>query len=153
LFEGYKIDHIAFDMQRTIQMIAASIDSRKWEMTINIAKPIFSKSQKKYVCGLQVGLSLMAEKKPESEETGIKEPLVKCLVSIAGLFSIEEGELEKEIEISLLKSQLPAILLPYVRSTMTSILANAGFGSIIFPLINMHEVAKGIKELDIQYID
>ena len=60
----------------------------------------------------------------------------------------------KDVEKNIITLQFPSILLPYLRSTLTSILANAGFGSVVLPLINLVEVAKGAqKELEIIYID
>jgi preprotein translocase subunit SecB len=34
------------------------------------------------------------------------------------------------------------LLFSYLRSAITSIMAHAGLGSFIFPLINVHELAK-----------
>jgi preprotein translocase subunit SecB len=81
-------------------------------------------------------------------------PLIKCEVSIVGMFSAEQGRFSKDIEDKLVKIQIPAILMPYVRATITSLLAHAGFGSVIFPLINIHEVARqAVAAADIQLID
>jgi hypothetical protein len=40
--------------------------------------------------------------------------------------------------------------MPYLRASMTNILSGAGFGTILFPLINIYELAKnqGLPILD-----
>ncbi len=152
-FESYKIDRITFEMQHSINLLAANVISDTWDLSFAIGKPLFSKSHKKYISTLQAKLQLMPEKKKDSPTTTDEKPLVKCEVSIAGLFSVEEGKLEKEVESNLLKLQLPAILTPYLRGTITAIMSHAGFGSIILPLINMQEVARSIeKDLEVQEI-
>ena len=156
-FESYKIDHILFQMKKIIQLLetTGNIDPKAWKFSVSIGKPIYSKSHKKYVSNLRAGLLLMPDIQ-ESEQITEEdvEPLVKCEVNISGLFSVEEGRLDKEVELNILKIQLPSLLLPYVRSAITSILANAGFGSVILPLVNMHEVAKRCKdELEVHEID
>ncbi|MDA3811423.1 MAG: protein-export chaperone SecB, partial [Spirochaetaceae bacterium] len=54
---------------------------------------------------------------------------------------IEPG-VPKDTLINVAKYQFPTILFPYLRSTVTSFFANAGFGTFIFPLINVVELAK-----------
>ncbi len=157
-FESYKIDNISFEMQRTLQLLAitGNIDPKAWEFKVAIGKPSYFASANKYVSSLNVGLFLLAPKDEQSEQKGTAEiaPLVKCELSITGLFSVEEGRLTKEVEMNLLKLQLPAILLPYARSAITSILANGGFGSVVLPLINMQEVARRVEStLDVEVIE
>ncbi|MDQ7031324.1 MAG: protein-export chaperone SecB [Desulfonauticus sp.] len=67
---------------------------------------------------------------------------------------VEEGKLEKEVEEKLVKYQIPALLFPYLRGTITSFLSNAGFASVILPLINIYALAKDyLSDMDIEIID
>ena len=156
-FESYKIDHIAFEMKKIIPLLetTGNIDPKAWRFSINLAKPLYSKSHKKYISALRAELKLMPNSNNTDRQKEEKiEPLAMCEVTISGLFSVEEGRLDKKIEMNILKLQLPSLLLPYVRSAITSILANAGFGSVVLPLVNMQEIAKNAEhELDIQIID
>ena len=160
-FETYKVDHISYEMKKTIQLLASTgnVDPNAWELSISIGKPLFFSKHNKYISSLKAGLCLMpdavAQEQEEAEANDVdSEPLLQCNVNISGIFSVEDGRLDKDVEMNLIKLHLPSILLPYARSTITSILANAGFGSVILPLINLHEVAKNSeKELDIQVID
>ncbi|MBI5238132.1 MAG: protein-export chaperone SecB [Deltaproteobacteria bacterium] len=75
-------------------------------------------------------------------EGQLQDNLVKLSIGIAGVFTAEEGRFEKTTEETLIKIQIPTLLFPYIRSAITSILAHAGLGSVLFPLINIHELAK-----------
>jgi len=110
-------------------------DTEGWNLTINIRQPIFVEKEKVYVSGIGCKLEL---KSSVGEET---PPLARLNASISGKFSTEGG-FSVEQEESLVRTQMPAILFPYLRGAVTSFLANAGFGPFIFPLINMQEVAK-----------
>jgi preprotein translocase subunit SecB len=41
----------------------------------------------------------------------------------------------------MVRINIPAILLPYLRAAITTIISQAGFGTIVFPLINIYEIA------------
>lgn len=156
-FESYKIDHIFFEMKKILQLLetTGNIDPKAWRFSVSIGKPIYISSHKKYISNLRAGLLLMPNV-AEAEQSKAEEiePLVTCEVNIAGLFSVEEGRFDKEVEMNIVKLQFPTLLLPYARSAMTSILADAGFGSVVLPLVNMHEIAKRIEnELTLQIID
>jgi preprotein translocase subunit SecB len=50
--------------------------------------------------------------------------------------------MDKKLEENMVHVNIPAILLPYLRSAITTILSQAGFGTIVLPLINVHEVTR-----------
>ncbi|MCL2833128.1 MAG: protein-export chaperone SecB [Treponema sp.] len=60
---------------------------------------------------------------------------------ISGIF-VSKNTVDKSDEEKFAKFNLPALLMPYLRATMTNILSNAGFGTILFPLVNIYEAAK-----------
>ncbi len=153
-FETYKIDVLVFEIKRIIGLLgfAGYIDPNLWKLNITIREPLFSQGQKKYIGGIDTGLYLFP---PEIKTEDKNEALIKVDIGIVGVFSsVEEGGFNKETIENLVKVQIPAILFPYVRSTITSLLANAGFGSVILPLINMQELAKqAVGEVSIKTID
>jgi preprotein translocase subunit SecB len=50
--------------------------------------------------------------------------------------------MDPQREKNMVQINIPAILLPYLRSAITTILSQAGFGTIVLPLINIYEIAK-----------
>jgi len=60
---------------------------------------------------------------------------------ISGMFTSKKT-VDKQTEEAFAKVNLPALLMPYLRATMTNIISNAGFGTMLFPLINIYELAK-----------
>lgn len=153
-FETYKVDGLVFEVKRIVGLLefAGNIDSNLWKLSITVREPLYSQSQKKYIGGLDTSLCLFP---PEVKTEDKNEALIKLDIGIAGIFSaVEEGGFEKEVVENLVRVQIPAILFPYVRATITSLLANAGFGSVILPLVNMTELAKqAVGEVVIKTIE
>lgn len=144
-FESYKVDIVRLDIQRIMGLIelTGNIDPSLWNMSLTLREPLYFKKQNKYLGGLDTLLTVMSTEPETEKKTDDKNvPLIKVVVGIAGLFSAVEGSFPKETEDNLVKIQIPVILLPYVRATISSLLANAGFGSVMLPLININELAK-----------
>jgi hypothetical protein len=157
-FLSYKIDNIKFEILRELGLLEFNqgFSRYPWEISIGIREPLFFKASKKYVGGLDTVFSLKTPESPESndEERIEVRQLVKIEIGIAGVFAVDEERFEKTVEDKLVLIQIPAILFPYLRSSVTSILANSGFGSVILPLINIHAVAKDFEgKLTIKEID
>lgn len=153
-FESYKIDKVELNMQHTFGLLElkGNIDESLWELKISIRDPLFSHSQKKYVGGLDAGLYLILPE--ESRKEGQEDTLLKIEIGIVGIFKVKDDRFNKEIEEQLVKHSIPAILFPYVRAAMTSLLSNAGFGSVVLPLINIQKLAKDtLRSVDIKLID
>lgn len=153
-FETYKVDVLIFEVKRIVGLLefAGNIDPNSWKLSIAVREPLYSQSRKKYIGGLDTNLCLFP---PEVKTEDKNEALIKLDVGIAGIFSTaEEGGFEKEVVENLVRVQIPAILFPYIRATITSLLANAGFGSVILPLVNMTELAKqAVGEVVIKTIE
>jgi hypothetical protein len=169
-FEGYKIDTINFETIPEVSFLEISnaLNPKGWKFEIAIRPPLFLKNEKKYVGGLDMSIKYPIpeatlkdgwEEKFVSDETQKAPPVaftdfVKLEIGIAGIFSAEEGKFPQKTEENLVKIQIPMLLFSYLRSAVTSIMAQAGLGSFIFPLINVHEVAKkanfAIKEIVFQ---
>lgn len=159
-FESYKVDYLVFDIKRILGLLELNetINPKDWRYSLAFREPLFSASGKKYIGGIDIGVYLLPiEGRGDNhfiKKEDIKDFLIKLELGTAGVFSVEEGRFSKEIEEKLVKLQIPALLLPYARATITALLANAGFGSIVLPLINLHEAAKEtIGNIEIKVID
>lgn len=152
-FISYKVDNFSFTMKKEIGLLELNgIPLSDGALNVGIRPPVFFKKTNKYVCGIDCMLLLHQneiQKENRTEENALI--VVKC--GIAGSFQLI-GEIEKETEESIIKIQAPALLMPYLRGTVSSFIANSGFGSFIFPLINIHTLAKQtLSDKEIQVIE
>lgn len=115
-------------------------DNTSWKLEFAFREPFYFARPKKYITGMNIKVSLLPNP-PETADVS-KDSLLQVELGVSGIFSVEEGRLAKETEDELIKVQAPALLFPYIRSTLTSLLSNAGFGSFILPLLNIQEMAK-----------
>jgi preprotein translocase subunit SecB len=133
---SYKMDKIEFSATQTIGTIL-SVDSTDWEaqysFSLRNALRFINNDRTAYVTGLRSNVSIV------SKSSGTE--LAKGIFEITGLFSTD-GTLDKQTEENLAKFQGPAILLPYMRSSVSSVLSSAGFGACLMPLININEAAR-----------
>lgn len=138
LFDTYKVDTIHMEMSPLINNLieADKIPNENWEFMVNFRPPRHYAEDNIYVGGLEFSLRLV-------EDSTAKDAteIVKIDTGIAGIFRAT-AELPKETEERLVKFQIPTILMPYLRATITSLLASAGYGSVILPLINMIKLAE-----------
>ncbi len=141
-FDSYKVDFLNYRMKPNVAMLSAQgiPDNTSWKMEFAFRQPMYLKIPKKYVAGVNLKLSLLPN--PPEEADVAKDFLIQAELGIVGMFSVEEDRLSQEVEEELVKVQAPAILFPYLRATLTSLLSNAGFGSFILPLLNVQEMAK-----------
>lgn len=145
-FKSYKVDKINFyskpDINVLIRMNNIPLD--EMNLAFAIRQPLFFSSEKIYVGGFD--LLFHVSTPDQKDDAPISEPnehtLVRLEMGIAGVFKIEDDKLTPDQEDELVKVSIPAILLPYARAALTSLLANAGFGAVIFPLVNIYELAK-----------
>ncbi|GAB4437404.1 MAG: hypothetical protein OHK0011_20420 [Turneriella sp.] len=109
-----------------------------WDMNIGFVAPQFHVDVPMYVGGIQLKLEKRAKFDGEAEE-----PAFRVNASIVGQFPVPtHGRLAEAQEQTLAKVQIPAILFPYLRSAISAVMVNAGFGKIVLPLINIHQMAK-----------
>jgi preprotein translocase subunit SecB len=151
-FVAYKIHHVNLRMPQ-VEIGRQPKEGDVWQVKMGIAVPQYHVKQKAYVSAIDCGLYLF-EKDPEKEGLSPEQAIVVLEMGIAGVFEVQPGRLEKDIEDRLVRAQLPALLFPYIRGAMTSLLANAGFGSVIIPLVNMNEAGRdALKDKEILIID
>lgn len=149
-FKSYKIDTVNLNVRRDIGVLEGStLANDSWDFKLRIRHPQFFKAKNCYIGGLDVLTNLYEQGKDSIEEF----LMVQLEAGIAGVFYVN-GTLEKSTEDILVRVQIPAILLPYLRSTVSALLSSAGFGSVIFPLINIHALAEENRDkIQIQIIE
>lgn len=160
-FISYKIDNFNYKMQPYYEIVKINSplpsDLKDWIITIEIRNPNYFKKYKSYIGGIDISIIFSPQDEENKQErdnnTEIKEDekILDIKAGIVGLFTVNE-DFPKELEDKFVKNHIPALLFPYLRSTVTSFLANAGFGSWVFPLINLHKISEDSK-IEINIID
>lgn len=143
-FISYKIDEFNFEMSKHVSLLSINKNIiEKSEINIGLKQPIFMKKDNRFITGIDCKITIMLN----------NVPIVTLKAGITGLFTTDDVSDMSLIE-SIVKIQFPTILFPYLRSTITSFFANAGFGTFIFPLINVVELAKNnLENIPIQIIE
>lgn len=138
-FESYKLDDILFQLVPEVNILAKKQYSNceiKYQFAFRNALRLKEDIKISYVTGLKIDLTVF--------DKDLNKQIASGSFVITGLFS-STGEFSKEIEEKLIKYQAPTILFPYIRSSISLILATAGFSTIILPLINVAEAAKSLN--------
>jgi preprotein translocase subunit SecB len=135
-FESFKVDHFSFDLEKKFSLLKQRSGlSENWTMDISIRNPVYFESEKVYLAGVKAILSF----RPDLDDKDFVAAKLEAVIS--GIFT-SDGKFSEAEEEALVKCQMPAILMPYLRSVITSYLANAGFGSVLLPLVNVNKLAK-----------
>jgi len=137
-FLSYKIDKIEMNMDKKVGYLINNDPVLPENINLSIKlrnteKYVFEDELIHYIGGLNTLIELI------DRET--KSVMLKGEFGISGVF-VAKNPVEKSAEENFAKINLPAILMPYLRASMTNILSGAGFGTILFPLINIYELAK-----------
>lgn len=155
-FKSFKVDRFVFTSQAKFNLLARveGFPPEEWEFKFRFRNPMYFQKLKVYVGGVDVLLTIPdPDKSPDEEQDPVESALVSLDTGIGGVFPVKE-RLDKDMEDGLAKIQIPALLLPYLRGTITSFLANAGFGTVIFPLINIHAAAAdALKDVEVKIIE
>jgi len=141
-FVGYKIDKIQLDVTNAIEIIANTApifpESIKMSLSFRHVSRFLTNGKTSYIGGLNINLEILD---PNTERL-----ILTGIFGIAGMFTTVEP-MDSGNEEALVKLNIPTILMPYLRATITTTLSNAGFGTILMPLINVHETAKSANIL------
>jgi preprotein translocase subunit SecB len=136
-FLSYKVDKVNMKMANQVSYLLnrAPVRSEFIEMSIKL------RSTEKYLFGDKVHYigGLETYIKINDEDTG--DTMMEADFGISGIFNTIDP-VDAHNEENFAKINLPALLMPYLRATMTNILSTAGFGTVLFPLVNIHELAK-----------
>ncbi len=162
-FRSYKVDRLNLDTGRSLELLSwQQVPTElSWQMKLSIRRPLFFTKHSYYVGGVDCKILLLKGESEaeeveadEQEEITPENAIVRLNIGIAGVFEVGEERFPEEIEKSLVKVQIPMILLPYLRAAASSILANGGFGSVVLPLINIQKVAEDhLTQLDVRIVD
>lgn len=133
-FISYKVDSINLTSKNTLGVLGNYYSGREdWKFQYGLARPIYYKDSSLYVTGTTVKAFCGSQEDPDV-----------CLdISISGVF-ICEAEKEAPVDDDFIKVQMPAILSPYLRGAITYILAMAGFGQVVPPLVNFRNMAEEV---------
>lgn len=152
-FLCYVVDKFDLSFGKNVTGLSLSSQSLSgielvWGIEMRIAQPKYIKKHKHYICGLSCKLTL---KKSVGDKAN--HPLLILETSVSGIFETD-GRYQPEVEEKIAKVQAPAILLPYLRGAITTFLATGGFVSMVFPLINIHELAENtLKDVSIEVVE
>lgn len=145
-FLNYKVDSFSFDNKKKEvgEILHYFTGDENWSASIGIRQPTLYKKSLSFIGGMQLTLLQhdkdMQDEKNKTEDNAIM--VLKC--TIIGLFKILDSsdfEKNKRVYEDLGRYQIPAILSPYLRATVTSYFGNAGYGGFVFPLINFTKLA------------
>ncbi|WP_020586957.1 protein-export chaperone SecB [Desulfobacter curvatus] len=135
-FISYKVDRLEYSLKPDINLLEYTeyLPSEEWNIQIAIRQPSYFSDKAIYVAGLDVNIELSNE--------NTDEKLITLSAGVAGMFKVPGERFPQEVEEQIVKNHFPVLLLPYLRSTISSLLANAGIVPFIFPLINLHKLAE-----------
>ncbi len=142
-FVSYKIDEFNCEMTKQLQLLffTGTFQSEDWNVSIALGVPSYIINKKSYLVSFKINCKLM----PSNDDV-----LCNLTTGITGVFKVNEKLANEDI----VKVHFPTLLLPYLRGTISSFLANAGFGNFILPLFNMHELAREqLNDVPINEID
>jgi preprotein translocase subunit SecB len=136
-FVSYKIESISMKMENNINFLVNTDpigpDCIQLSIKLRNTEKFIINGTVAYIGGLMTQIKIT---------DAINGPMMlEGQFSISGIFT-SKSTTDDKTEENFAKINLPALLMPYLRATMTNILSNAGFGTILFPLVNVYELAK-----------
>ena len=136
-FRGFKVDKISLDMKPQVQVLELSDYSNyQWDINISIRHVTYIIEHKIYIAGIDCNLKLYSTNSQKNQDDVLAQLNIGC----AGSFGVNSNRFEAEVESRIVKLQFTALLFSQIRGTISSILANAGYGSVLLPLINIQQM-------------
>lgn len=120
----------------------ADYSNHQWDINLSIRHISYIIEHKIYIAGIDCNLKLypkITEKKPEDIAAHLN-------IGCAGSFEVSENRFDKSTEDRIVKLQFAALLFSQLRGSISSILANSGYGSVLLPLINIHAMFESKTE-------
>lgn len=139
---SYKIDKLELSVKdENASLLQKNLfPTEQWAFGVALRAPQYAAKERAYFSGLEVRLIFGDRDHPE----------IELDAGICGLFRVIGDDFSPEVENKIAKIQFPAILFPYLRAAITNILASAGFGSVVLPLININALAEDqLKDVEI----
>ncbi|GHU70887.1 hypothetical protein FACS189450_06020 [Spirochaetia bacterium] len=135
-FVSYKIDKTILKAAPNINTLMLPVfpSTAQIEISFGIRKvgKYFFSEKIHYIGGVDVTLKIFDKD---------KHLFLNGEFGIAGLFQ-SSGKIEEQQEKNIALYNIPAILLPYLRSAITTVISQSGFGTFVLPLFNIYEIAK-----------
>ena len=146
-FVSYKVDEIKFKVTQTLRVLQCKdmVDQEQINLQLAIKQPsryIRENQPTIYIGGLKIKVKLV-------DKDDKRKTIASGEFGISGLFK-KHHEIPADQEEYMVKTTIPAILLSYLRASITTTIANAGFGSTILPLINISNL---VSKMNIQILD
>jgi preprotein translocase subunit SecB len=136
-FVSYKIDSVSMRMEKNINFLMNTDPIKPDCIQLSIK---LRNTEKFIINGIVTYVGgLMTQIRITNEVNG--PTILEGQFGITGIFT-SKNTIDDQTEKTFAKINLPALLMPYLRATMTNILSNAGFGTMLFPLVNVYELAK-----------
>jgi preprotein translocase subunit SecB len=142
-FINYKIDTVNFQTAKNMGTLLINSLSGQNQMNFEIG---FRQTGKylldnavHYIGGLNTKIQILDSSKTQ---------ILNGEFGISGLF--RPVNMDEDAEKNMVRYNIPAILMPYLRSAITTIVSQAGFGTVVLPLLNIYEIAqkKPVEILD-----
>ncbi len=148
-FRAFKLDSLMLDMKPELSVLESQpTNKQEWELKLKIRPPMYLEKDKVYVVGIDCLLTL--------HEPGVEKKRENALLFLetgaVGSFGVSGEKFEQKIEDNIVRIQMPALLFSHIRAAITNILACSGFGSVLLPLINVHNLVKKSPVHEMQII-
>jgi hypothetical protein len=150
-FRGFKIDVLELKLKPYVDLFGIEEFKTGWNFETLFRAPGHFSSKNLYLGGLQIKVTNTQDIRSKTSGEIEQVEVLTLNGGITGAFSFT-GPIDKKLEKMLVEHQIPTILFPYLRAALTNVLASAGYGSLIIPLMNVAEMAKQsnltIREMD-----
>lgn len=124
----------------------------RWDISLGFADVQHLMEDNLYITFLKASMSLKApaeDMRPAGDNTPTDQTILDANAVIMGIFRIVGDGISDADRDNLLLRQTPAILLPFLRGALGSLMAAAGFGVEVLPLINIYDMLKDKKDIRI----
>lgn len=141
-FCSFKINYLNLQMKPIIRLLVNTALEGEWVFMQRFSDVIFIEDDDIYLAC--IGLKASLKEVKNLDKLHEDDSFIDIEGEISGVFRYSSSdELGESTKNNLICFQGPAILAPYLRAAISNLLAQSGFGNIIFPLMNIYEAAKG----------
>lgn len=150
-FRGFKVDRISLEMPPNMETLElGNYTNYDWEMNVSVRHLSFFVKHKVYVAGVDCNLNLY----PKNGEKKAENALLKLSIGCAGSFGVTQNRFDPRVEERIVKLQFTALLFTQLRAAIGSLLAGAGYGSVLLPLINIQAMFENkLEQITISNIE
>jgi hypothetical protein len=152
-FIAYRVIDMEIKTLPTFGMLFTEITfDSEWDFGLGFSNITFEPDAGIYVVPLSARMNLLQT--GDLEKRSREDPYISVNATISGAFRFtEKSIMDNELREKMIRQQAPAIILPYLRATIGTMLVSAGFGGVTIPLINMYETAKQREHVKIIHTD